>query len=109
MWTIVLKILRPETCRPNGLRRSGVAQVTSINVGRPREVAWAGIGRTAIDKQPVDGPVLADTTRSRGDQVGDTVHHGGVDQAVYAFAREELDWWAGELAARSATASSPRT
>ena len=24
-------------------------------------------------------------------------HHGGVDKAVYAFAREDLDWWAGEL------------
>ena len=33
----------------------------------------------------------------QGDQVADTVHHGGVDQAVYAFAREDLDWWEGEL------------
>ena len=32
-----------------------------------------------------------------GDQVSDTKYHGGVDQAVYAFAREDLDWWAAEL------------
>ena len=32
-----------------------------------------------------------------GDQVGDTEHHGGRDQAVYAFAREDLDWWEVEL------------
>jgi MOSC domain-containing protein YiiM len=32
-----------------------------------------------------------------GDQVADTVHHGGRDQAVYAFAREDLDWWEVEL------------
>ena len=32
-----------------------------------------------------------------GDQVSDTVHHGGPDQAVYAFAREDLDFWAREL------------
>ena len=32
-----------------------------------------------------------------GDQVADTKHHGGVDQAVYAFAREDLDFWEGEL------------
>ena len=32
-----------------------------------------------------------------GDQVSDTVHHGGPDQAVYAFAREDLDCWAREL------------
>ena len=25
------------------------------------------------------------------------MHHGGVDQAVYAFAREDLDWWEAEL------------
>jgi MOSC domain-containing protein YiiM len=74
-----------------------VAQVTSINVGRPKEVSWAGIGRTAIDKQPVDGPVRAARLGLQGDQVADTVHHGGVDQAVYVFSREELDWWAGEL------------
>ncbi len=71
--------------------------MTSINVGRPKEVAWAGIGRTAIDKQPVDGPVRAARLGLQGDQVADTVHHGGVDQAVYVFSREELDWWAGEL------------
>ena len=34
-----------------------------------------------------------------GDQVSDTVHHGGVDQAVYAFAREDLDLWSERLGA----------
>ncbi len=29
--------------------------------------------------------------------MSDTVHHGGPDQAVYAFAREDLDYWAQEL------------
>ena len=32
-----------------------------------------------------------------GDQVSDTVHHGGIDQAVYAYAREDLDFWEAEL------------
>ena len=32
-----------------------------------------------------------------GDFLGDTRHHGGDYQAVYAFAREELDWWAAQL------------
>jgi MOSC domain-containing protein YiiM len=69
----------------------------SLNVGRPREAPWAGIGRTSIDKQPVAGPVEIGPYGPAGDQVSDTVHHGGLDQAVYAFAREDLDWWAGEL------------
>ena len=29
--------------------------------------------------------------------MGNARHHGGADKAVYAFAREELDWWEGEL------------
>jgi MOSC domain-containing protein YiiM len=72
-------------------------QVISVNVGTPREADWAGIGRTAIEKHPVDGAVPVEHLGVAGDHVADTVHHGGLDQAVYAFAREDLDWWAGEL------------
>jgi MOSC domain-containing protein YiiM len=32
-----------------------------------------------------------------GDAVCDLRHHGGTDQAVYAFAREDLDFWEREL------------
>ncbi len=69
----------------------------SVNVGTPREADWAGLGRTAIDKRPVSGRVHVGPTGLRGDQVGDVKHHGGIDQAVYAFAREDLDAWAAEL------------
>ncbi len=74
-----------------------MAQVISVNVGTVREASWAGLGRTAMDKQPVTGVVRASRLGLEGDQVGDTKFHGGVDQAVYAFAREDLDWWEGEL------------
>ena len=74
-----------------------MAQVISVNVGTPREADWAGIGRTAIEKHPVAGVVPVTRTGVLGDQVGDTKYHGGIDQAVYAFAREDLDWWEGEL------------
>ena len=71
-----------------------MAQVVSVNVGQPREFAWAGIGRTSIDKHPVIGMVPVGALGLEGDQVSDTKHHGGIDQAVYAFAREDLDRWA---------------
>jgi MOSC domain-containing protein YiiM len=71
--------------------------VRSVNVGMPRDAAWAGIGHTSIDKAPAVGPVEVHRLGLAGDQVSDTRHHGGPDQAVYAFAREELDWWAGWL------------
>jgi MOSC domain-containing protein YiiM len=73
------------------------ATVISVNVGLPREAAWAGIGRTSIDKRPVAGPVRVASLGLDGDQVSDTKHHGGPDQAVYVFAREDLDHWAAEL------------
>jgi MOSC domain-containing protein YiiM len=69
----------------------------SINVGRPQDRAWAGLGYTSIEKHPVDGPVQARRLGLDGDQVSDTRDHGGVDQAVYAFAREDLDAWGAEL------------
>ena len=71
--------------------------LSSVNVGIPRPAEWAGIGSTAMDKRPVPGPVRVRARGLDGDQVGDTQHHGGVDQAVYVFAREDLDWWAAEL------------
>ena len=73
------------------------ARVRSVNVGRPKEKDWAAIGRTSIDKRPVSGPVAAYRLGLEGDQVSDTQHHGGVDQAVYAFAREDIDFWAEQL------------
>ena len=74
-----------------------MASLLSVNVGRPREAAWADIGRTSIDKQPVAGPVLARRLGLDGDRVSNARHHGGTDQAVYAFAREDLDAWSIEL------------
>jgi MOSC domain-containing protein YiiM len=70
------------------------ARLLSINVGTPVEAGWAEpIGRTAIIKQPIPGPVDVRELGIDGDQVADTKHHGGVHQAVYAFAREDLDLW----------------
>jgi MOSC domain-containing protein YiiM len=74
-----------------------MAQVISVNVGKVRTASWAGLGHTAMDKQPTNGPVAVTRLGLEGDQVGDTKYHGGIDQAVYAFAREDLDWWANEL------------
>ena len=73
-----------------------MAYVASINIGQPQVASWAGIGRTSIDKVSITGPVEVHSLGIAGDQVSDLRHHGGVDQAVYAFAREDLDRW-GEV------------
>jgi MOSC domain-containing protein YiiM len=73
--------------------------IRSVNVGRPQPRDWAAIGETAIDKQPAEGMVRVGALGLAGDQVADVRHHGGPDQAVYAFAREDLDHWAEVLGA----------
>ncbi|MEX5295438.1 MOSC domain-containing protein [Kocuria sp. CPCC 205268] len=82
------------------------ARVESVNVGRAEENPARRNRPTGIRKRPVDGPVeIRDPGPRRGglgsglvgDFIGDGTYHGGTDQAVYAFAREELDFWAREL------------
>lgn len=73
------------------------AHVSSVNAGPAVDVPWGSLKRSAIDKRPVEGPVEVVTLGLRGDEIADLKHHGGVDQAVYAYAREDLDAWEHEV------------
>jgi MOSC domain-containing protein YiiM len=76
-----------------------VGRVLSVNVAGPRVVDWDNRGvPSAIDKRPLPGRVRVRTLGLVGDRVGDPSRHGGAEQAVYAFAREDAAWWANELA-----------
>lgn len=75
------------------------AQVVSVNVGPVRDLDEIG-ARTGIDKRPVPGPVRIGERGVAGDGIGDTRHHGGIFQAVYAFALEDLDAWSERLGSR---------
>jgi MOSC domain-containing protein YiiM len=55
------------------------------------------LDRTGIDKRPVGGRVPVHPLGVEGDRQYDTKHHGGVDKAVYACAREDAQWWEQEL------------
>ncbi|MFI7578549.1 MOSC domain-containing protein [Micromonospora sp. NPDC049497] len=74
-------------------------RVASVNLGIVTEAEWAGdaSGRTGIDKRPVDGAVLVGVGGLAGDFIGERAHHGGPDQAVYAYAEEDAAWWAAEI------------
>ncbi|MBO0915372.1 MOSC domain-containing protein [Streptomyces laculatispora] len=80
-------------------------KLLSVNIGRPRPNPWKGLSSTGIDKRPVGGPVAVTAPGPKGtgavglagDRVYDVKHHGGSDQAVYAYAREDLDGWEAEL------------
>jgi MOSC domain-containing protein YiiM len=78
--------------------RVSVPRLLSVNVVHALVPDLLGdVGRTAIDKRPVDGPVLIDEAGPVGDTVLDRRHHGGRDQAVYSYASEDLADWAAKL------------
>jgi MOSC domain-containing protein YiiM len=73
-------------------------QVISVNTGRTVKVDWAtSLDRTAMDKRPVSGAVAVRRLGLDGDEQADLVNHGGPEQAVYVYAREDLDWWGDQL------------
>jgi MOSC domain-containing protein YiiM len=78
----------------------------SVNVGVRAPNPYQPEHSTGIDKRPVAEPVQVRDPGPKttglgsglvGDFIGDGKHHGGSDQALYAFAREDLDDWQGRL------------
>jgi MOSC domain-containing protein YiiM len=73
-------------------------RIASVNVGRPREIrVGEKTVRTSIWKDPVGGPVAIRGVNLAGDDQSDRRVHGGEHKAVYAYAREDLDWWGERL------------
>lgn len=83
-------------------------KLLSVNIARPLHAPSytdAPGALTGIDKRPSPDPVEVASPGQKGtggsglaqDTIGDQRHHGGNDQAVYAYAREDLDEWALEL------------
>jgi MOSC domain-containing protein YiiM len=84
-----------------------MANVLSVNLARVRANPDAPSRRTGIDKAAADEPVMVSAPGPMksgrgsgliGDTIGNQKLHGGVDQAVYAYAREDLDAWETRLA-----------
>lgn len=83
-----------------------MALVLTVNIGVLRPIASGKDLPTGIEKRPHLGPVAVRAPGSKtqglgsglvGDEIGDRMHHGGDTQAVYAYAREELDGWERHL------------
>ncbi|HEU4348386.1 MAG TPA: MOSC domain-containing protein [Actinoplanes sp.] len=81
-------------------------KVLSVNVAVPERSTAKNVGITGINKRPVDHPVAVRAPGPKttglhsglvGDQIFDVAHHGGDEQAVYAYAREDYDWWQERL------------
>ena len=75
-----------------------IGHVRSVNVGQPREVSWHDRNvTTSIWKEPVEGRTAAVGVNLEGDDQADRRVHGGPTKAIYAYAIEDYNWWAGQL------------
>lgn len=71
--------------------------ITSVNLGNAETITHDNqTMTTGICKRPVSGSVQVSERGLHGDQILDSGHHGGPDQAVYAYSEDDYDWWAGE-------------
>jgi len=70
------------------------ARIVSVNVGAvaPMEIDGKAY-ESAIDKRAVRGRVFAGKLGLAGDTQALQGYHGGTEQAIYAYAREDMDWW----------------
>jgi len=72
-------------------------RLESINVGRVETISHGDkTHETGICKRPVDKAVWMTRLGIGGDAIVSTEHHGGVDQAIYAYSVDDYDWWANE-------------
>ena len=69
-------------------------QLLSVNVGLPRDIAWRGeTVRTAVWKEPVQGPRMVRRLNIDGDGQGDLVGHGGEQRAVFVYQMDSYHYW----------------
>jgi MOSC domain-containing protein YiiM len=75
-----------------------MAQVASVNVGRPRTISWHGREvTTAIWKAPVKGRLPVRGVNVAGDQQADRSVHGGPQMSLYAYGLDDYRWWEATL------------
>ena len=67
-------------------------QTINLSLVRPLQIGERTV-RSAIGKQPVNGPVRAGRLGLAGDEQADPSVHGGLDKAVYAYPSEHYGFW----------------
>lgn len=73
-------------------------RIASVNLGRKESIAHGKrTFETGIRKRAADGPVHIGSGAVAGDTICDAEHHGGADQAVYAYSSEDYAWWSEHL------------
>ena len=75
-----------------------MAQLLSVNVGLPRDIAWRGkTVYTAIWKDSVQGRRMVQRLNIDGDGQGDLMGHGGEHRAVFVYQIDSYRYWQERL------------
>ena len=75
-----------------------MAQLISVNVGLPRDIAWKGrTVHTGIWKNPVHGRCRVSRLNLEGDGQGDLAGHGGEQRAVFVYQLDSYRHWQQQL------------
>jgi len=73
-------------------------KLISLNVGLPRQVNFKGeVVNTGIFKEPIQRRVKLRKLNLDGDKQADLIVHGGIDKAVYSYAKEHYEFWRQDL------------
>lgn len=81
----VVNFLRDQRIEPIAVESVRVGPAASVRVGE--RTVMTGFVKSEVPEAEVGFLGLV------GDVVADTARHGGVDQAVYIYTRQDYDWW----------------
>src|SRR5919197_3056133 len=80
------------------MRTRSVGTLVSVNVGKPKDVAWRGrTVHTGVWKHPVAGPSMVRRLNIDGDGQGDLNGHGGEQRAVLVYQLDSYQYWRRQL------------
>ena len=73
-------------------------ELVSVNRSTPVTIRFNGTNvSTGIYKMPIQGAVNVTQFGLEGDAIVDKTVHGGLDQAIYLYHKEDYDWWSALL------------
>ncbi len=76
-------------------------RIASVNVGSVERLSRGqDVMKTGIRKHPMPGAVAVSQLAVGTDTIVDLEHHGGPDQAVYAYSEDDYAWWSRQLGRR---------
>ncbi len=69
-------------------------KIISTNIGERKEITYKKKKViTGIYKFPVNDGIFLDSEEVKGDEISDRKHHGGINQAVYAYSLRHYEYW----------------